>query len=336
LAVGADGFVYLTIGDFECDGTKKGPMYPQNADNEYGKTVQIDPNDWSVTRLSIGHRNPQGIATDDQGRVWLVEHGPTGGDELNLIRQGLNYGWPLVTLGVEGHDPFDDDKRWPLSSRQGRHDNYESPVFAWIPSIGVSNVKQIHDIHPRWDGDLLVSSLQENSLHRLRVVGDHVISEERIPIGARIRYVDIGKGVIYLLLDDGRFATLRPRLTPTLSAEKNKTPTPASDASAAASQVGILETAGCIECHSNVNAPRLAAIVGKPIAAQPGVDYSAALLNKHAVWTVDNLRAFLKDTQGFAPGTQMPTPALSEAEIDDVIAQLKGDPTGSPAAASAP
>jgi cytochrome c2 len=77
---------------------------------------------------------------------------------------------------------------------------------------------------------------------------------------------------------------------------------------------------------------RLAAILGKPIATQPGVDYSTALLNKKAIWTADNLRAFLGDTQGFAPGTQMPDPSLSEDEIEDVIAQLKGDPSGSPPA----
>jgi cytochrome c len=82
--------------------------------------------------------------------------------------------------------------------------------------------------------------------------------------------------------------------------------------------------------------PRLAAIVGKPIATQPGVDYSTALLSKKAVWTAENLRAFLRDTQGFAPGTQMPNPSLSEDEIEDVIAHLKGDPPGSPAEASAP
>jgi cytochrome c2 len=84
------------------------------------------------------------------------------------------------------------------------------------------------------------------------------------------------------------------------------------------------------------NASFCRAIVGKPIAAQPGVDYSTALLNKKAVWTAENLRAFLRDTQAFAPGTQMPDPSLSEDEIEDVIARLKGDPSSSPPAASAP
>jgi aldose sugar dehydrogenase len=259
----------------------------------------------------------------------VVEHGPMGGDELNLIRQGANYGWPSVTLGVDYADVLVDDKRWPFSTRQGRHDNYEGPVFAWIPSIGVSNIKQVHDLHPRWDGDLLATSLREHSLHRLRLVGDRVAYEERIPFRDPVRYVDIGKGVIYLLFDSGQFATLRPRLTPSLVAEKNHTPAPVSAASEPASEAGILATAGCIECHSSANAPRLAAIVGKPIATQPGVDYSTALLNKKANWTAENLRAFLRDTQGFAPGTQMPDPSLSEDEIEDVIAQLKGEPSNS-------
>jgi cytochrome c2 len=205
-----------------------------------------------------------------------------------------------------------------------------------VPSIGVSNLKQVHDLHPRWDGDLLASSLIGRALHRLRLDGDRVTYEERIPFRENVRYVDIGKGVIYLLFDNGLFATLRPRLTPILVAEKNNTPEATSAASEAASEDDILVTAGCIECHSSANAPRLAAIVGKPIATQPGVDYSTALQSKKAVWTAENLRAFLRDTQGFAPGTPMPNPSLSEDEIEDVIAHLKGDPTGSPAAASAP
>ena len=335
LALAADGSIYLTSGDFEFDGRKEGPLYPEIADSDYGKTIRIDPNDWSATKFSLGHRNPQGITIDDQGRIWVVEHGPMGGDELNLIRQGANYGWPSVTLGVNYSGELVDDKRWLPNPRQGRHDNYESPVFAWMPSIGVSNIKQVHDLHPRWDGDLLVTSLREHSLHRLRLAGDRVAYEERIPFRERVRYVDIGKGVIYLLFDNGLFGTLRPRLTPILVAEKNHTPAPADAASEPASE-GILVTAGCIECHSSANAPRLAAIVGKPIATQPGVDYSTALLNKKANWTAENLRAFLRDTQGFAPGTQMPDPSLSEDEIEDIIAQLKGDPSSAPPTASAP
>jgi cytochrome c len=153
-----------------------------------------------------------------------------------------------------------------------------------------------------------------------------------VPFRDSVRYVDIGKGVIYLLFDNGHFATLRPRLTAVLVAEKNRTPAPADAASEPTSEAGILVTAGCIECHSSVNAPRLAAIVGKPIATQPGVDYSTALLNKKAVWTAENLRAYLRDRQGFAAGTPMPDPSLSEDEIEDVIAQLKGDPSSSPPA----
>ena len=108
------------------------------ADSDYGKTIRIDPNDWSATKFSLGHRNPQGITIDDKGRIWVVEHGPMGGDELNLIRQGANYGWPSVTLGVNYSGELVDDKRWLPNPRQGRHDDYESPVFAWMPSIGVS------------------------------------------------------------------------------------------------------------------------------------------------------------------------------------------------------
>ena len=225
IALTVDGFVYLTIGDFKFDGLNKAPIYSQVSDGDYGKIIRIDPSNWSVTKFSLGHRNPQGITVDDEGRIWSVEHGPMGGDELNLVRQGLNYGWPYETLGVKYTEDAADDKSWPLNFTQGRHDKYESPVFAWLPSIAISNIKHIHDLHPRWDGDLLASSLTGQSLHRIRVVRDRVLYEERIPLGGPVRYVDIGKGEIYVLFDDGRFATLRPRLTATLVAERDGTAT---------------------------------------------------------------------------------------------------------------
>lgn len=211
IAVGADGFVYLTVGDFafkgEAERSKK--KYSLNPNSHYGKTIRIDPQDWSATIVSSGHKNPQGIAFDGRGSIWTVEHGPQGGDELNLIKPGSDYGWPYETLGVKYGDGG--DRKYSYS--EGRHDTYERPVYAWLPSIGVSNLKQMKDIHPRWDGDLVASSLKAQSLHRIRLDGDHVVYVEQIPVEGRVRYVEAGAGELYLLFDDGRFATLRPRST---------------------------------------------------------------------------------------------------------------------------
>jgi len=107
-------------------------------------------------------------------------------------------------------------------------------------------------------------------------------------------------------------------MTEALVAEANGT-----TASGRAHQVNALTKAGCLECHSNPNAPGLLGILGSEIAAQPGVTYSAALRDKKNTWTEENLRAFLKDTEAFAPGTTMPNPSLPEAEIEEIITLLK-------------
>jgi hypothetical protein len=106
IALDKDRYLYLTVGDFEFDGKhydsdeNKTELYPQLVHVDYGKTLRFDPHNWSVSIFTIGHKNPQGIAVDDDGGVWETEHGPMGGDELNLLQPGNNYGWPLVTLGV--------------------------------------------------------------------------------------------------------------------------------------------------------------------------------------------------------------------------------------------
>ena len=82
-----------------------------------------------------------------------------GGDELDLIVPGSNYGWPDVSLGVDYVDPVSDEKFWPPSAHQGRHPGFSAPLFAWTPSIAPSSLQFIDGFHPRWDGDLLVSAL---------------------------------------------------------------------------------------------------------------------------------------------------------------------------------
>lgn len=314
-----DGKLYMTVGDYEFDGLDgKVPAYSQMKGTSYGKIWRFDPRTWTPELVSMGHRNPQGITALPDGGIWSVEHGPQGGDELNHILPGRNYGWPLVTLGVNytHTHPERDDKYWPFNANQGRHEGFEPPVYAWIPSIAVSNLKYIHDLTPRWDGDLLLGTLNGLSLHRLRMSGGHVLYDEQIKIGQRIRYVDVAHGNIYLLTDSGLVGIMTPHTMTEQHVELGQATKPE------AGHVSPLAQNGCMECHSNPAMPNLSGVVGAKIASQKNVEYSNALLAAEGVWSEDKLRAFLTDPQAFAPGSTMPSPGLSKDALNSVVAAL--------------
>lgn len=196
--------ILLTVGDHGFDGLEGVDAFPLEPGNNYGKIVLIDEAG-TVTPFSIGHRNQQGLAIDGQGRVWSTEHGPEGGDELNLIVEGGNYGWPLASYGAEyGTD------NWPFAVNATNHGEYREPAHAFIPSIGISQLIQITSMYlPRWTGDLLISSLQAGRLFRVRLSGDQVIYTESIDLSTRIRdLVEARDGRVVLWNDDGQVATL--------------------------------------------------------------------------------------------------------------------------------
>src|SRR5262249_31167125 len=132
-------------------------------------------------------------------QLFSTEHGARGGDELNVIAEGSNYGWPNVTLGT-GYDSYN----WEVGrSLVGTHAEYTAPLFAWVPSIAVLQLIEVNNCHPRWDGDLLVGSLKASSLYRLRLEAGRVLYSEPIWIGQKIR--DIAQtinGIIVLWTDD--------------------------------------------------------------------------------------------------------------------------------------
>jgi len=199
-----DRGLLLTVGDHGFDGLEGVETFPQAPDNSYGKILLIDQAG-TVTPFSVGHRNQQGLAIDSQGRVWSTEHGPEGGDELNLIVEGDNYGWPLASYGAEyGTD------NWPFAVNPKNHGEYREPAHAFVPAIGVSQLVQITSSYlPRWTDDLLVSSLQAGRLFRVRLSGERVIYTESIDLSVRIRdLVEARDGRIVLWNDDGQVATL--------------------------------------------------------------------------------------------------------------------------------
>ena len=172
-----------------------------------GKLLRVDVETGEAETLAIGLRNPQGLARDEDGRLWWTEHGPQGGDELNLLRPGGDYGWSLATYGVG----YGGVTIAPAPDATGMHDGFARPAFAWVPSIGVSALA-VNDARwlPLWKDDLLVGSLVGESIFRVRRDGADVQYVERIPLGFRMRDMAwMPDGRLALLDDAGRAVFLR-------------------------------------------------------------------------------------------------------------------------------
>lgn len=278
----------LTLGDHGFSGSESAHSFSQDPQASYGKTIRIDIDDQSHEIYTSGHRNPQGLYVAADGRVWLTEHGPQGGDEVNLLAAQGDYGWPRVTYGAEYGS-----LAWPFNDRQGRHDGFIQPAFAWTPSVGISNLIGIErDLFPVWRGDLIAGSLATRSLYRLVVEGDRVVLAEPLPIGKRVRdLIELDDGRLLVWTDDAALVTVEP---------------------AQGSSGAILFSTLCTGCHvardgiSHGVGPDLYGIVGRPVASAAGFDaYSDALKELGGEWTRERLDAYLRDPQATAPGTTM-------------------------------
>ena len=166
----------------------------------------VDDEDALPEIFSYGHRNAQGLIVDpDTGLIWSHEHGPRGGDELNLIRAGANYGWPVATHGID----YSGARITPYTSRPSMVD----PLIDWTPSIAPAGMSQYRgELFPDWEGHLLVASLAERSLRLVRIEGETAIDDEIIPLelGRRLRDVQVGpEGALYLLTDEPDGSMLR-------------------------------------------------------------------------------------------------------------------------------
>ncbi|MEQ1899115.1 MAG: PQQ-dependent sugar dehydrogenase [Devosia sp.] len=256
IVVETSSTLLITTGDFSNDGRFGSPHVTQLDDSGWGRVLRVNLNSAQVDEVARGLRNPQGLAYDSDGNLWATDHGAMGGDELDLIREGGNYGWPEVTLGTDYVVPRNDKRYWPLNSRQGRHDSYDPPAYAWMPSIAPSSIKLVTGLNERWDGDLLVATLVDETLHRLRMDGTRVVYDEPIRIGRRIRDLEIASETIYLLFDDGSLAKLVPHEIPPADGDQS---------------VDLLGQSGCFECHSRSGAPQLDRALG------PGSLHSRAL-----------------------------------------------------------
>lgn len=315
--------IALTSGDFHWDGVYATPnpdpgstvALSQDPAAEYGKVLIVDVESGEKRILSSGNRNMQGIATTADGRLWTVEHGPRGGDELNLQEAGANYGWPRVTYGTQySRLP------WPGAVPYGRHDGYQAPAFAWVPSVALSGLTRLQGFNDAWDGDLLASSLAGQSLYRIRVLGGRGVYAERIPIGQRIRYVhQHSDGQVVLWTDSYKLIFMSAK-SANLAYDNawkliDESPLDSNGKVALRSRL-----TACLECHSlqygaNEKAPSLAGVWGRRIGGGEFKAYSTALSGHGGHWDAASLRAFLANPNAFAPGTLMPDPGLKDPAV---------------------
>ena len=200
LADGPDRLL-VVIGDHGVEESAREP------DSHLGKLVRIAIETGETEILSLGLRNPQGFVRDADGNLWETEHGPQGGDELNLLEPGANYGWPFVSYGIHYGGRL---LRTVPGESAGKHAAFARPVFAWVPSIGVSAMI-VNDERwfPLWKDDLLIGSLGAGpeglSIFRARRNGTNLQYVERIEVGYRVRDLTwMPDGRMATLADDGR------------------------------------------------------------------------------------------------------------------------------------
>jgi len=209
-----DGNLFLSMGDHFSPRNEA-----QNLGNHIGKLIRVRP-DGSVPSdnpfvgrsgakpeiWSYGHRNSQGLAMDPaSGKLWEQEHGPRGGDEINLIEKGKNYGWPVIGYGID----YSGAKIHESTQKNGM----EQPAWYWVPSIAPSGLTfYAGSLFPAWRGNLLAGALAGQALVRLTLDGDKVVKEERMlqPLRERIRDVRQGPdGALWLATDSSAGRILR-------------------------------------------------------------------------------------------------------------------------------
>ena len=183
------------------------PENTETAKHTRGRQVTWPgPNLTSSETWTLGHRNPYGLAFAPDGRLWETEMGPRGGDELNLILKGGNYGWPLVSQG-KNYDGV------PIPPHSARPD-FTPPKLYWVPSVSPTSLLFYSgNLFPQWKGDALIGSLSGHVLIHVRIRGDQAKALEQWDMGHRIRFVGEGPGGAVYLLEDGFGARLL-RLTP--------------------------------------------------------------------------------------------------------------------------
>ena len=235
---------------------------------------------------------------------------------MNLIRQGANLRVAARHLRNRVFAPT-----WPLNARQGRHEGFQKPIVAFVPSFGLSALTGVtSSLLPLWQDDLLLASLVGQTVLRVRIEDGRAVVVEPIPVSRRVRDIRIGNdGRIILWTDDDAIVFIEP----------------------AEAQAGDSLVAQCTACHglndweATFRGPNLDGVVGRRVASETGFDYSAAMRAFGGRWTRERFSAFLADPQGVVPGTSMQFPGLRDsaqiARVIDYLEQLAAAPSTSSA-----
>ncbi len=222
LAFGPDGMLYVTLGD-----RSDKPMRPhaQRLDSHMGKVLRVGP-DGAVPRdnpfvgragalpeiWSLGHRNIQAAAFDASGRLWEIEHGTRGGDELNLVERGKNYGWPQAAYGIEYGGGQIESALGPASTTRP---DTEQPVYYWDPVIAPSGAQfYTGSAFPQWRNSLFVGALGQRRLVRLTIADGRVTGEEHLLADRNQRVRDVRQGpegALYVITDQSELWRIAPR-----------------------------------------------------------------------------------------------------------------------------
>jgi glucose/arabinose dehydrogenase/cytochrome c2 len=353
LAMLGTNTLLVTVGDHQFDGVRTPVMTAQDPNLDLGKVVAIDLPSGKSHIVTSGHRNQQGLLVARDGTIWETEHGPQGGDEINILRNGANYGWPRVTYGMEyGNSP---PRPWPPNPVQGRHDGYEFPAFVFVPSIGISQLIQPDPREwPLWKDHLLVIAgggllrAGGGKLYLCRVELDKriVYAEEIIvPVqdGEKLRdIINLADGRFAVLTDHSNLLLFRNeeaqagsvvpredafdvRLDPAAKAAAGKVLAPVELLPAEAGRQ--LFAAKCAQCHA-LNGqikigPPLNGVFGRRIGSVEGFRYSPAMKEAGSVWDYWNLVEFLQILNQPYPGSPMPRPELSNVSAKAIATYLE-------------
>ncbi len=193
--------LYLSVGDFSK------PERVQDKTTSIGKVIRINLKRLSAEVFSIGHRSPSGGLFYDRetNELWLSEHGPRGGDEINLVKKGRNYGWPVVSYGTiyerDGMGNY-------YGNKFNGHDGYEKPAMTFMPSIGIGPIAKYASTgrNDYWDNDLFVAGMASLTLYRIKKEASQLVYAEPVLNGYRIRAMKIdAQGNFYIKTDHNQF-----------------------------------------------------------------------------------------------------------------------------------
>lgn len=291
----------------------------QDDEADYGKVLMVDIEQNSSKTIAKGLRNPQGIDIDQNGHPLVTDHGMRGGDELNLVFDGANFGFPLVTLGTKyskepgGVKPF-----------HTGHLGYDKPLISFVPSIAPSSVLSVQDFHPNWNGDILIGGLKRK-LHRVYIEDGVVLFVEPIDLDLKIRdMARVADGQIALYTDDNKVVYMEP--APSLLQYETFQSLLAAEPHLELRRSTKQTFDACLECHGFekndlASGPTLYQACGRAPESDRNFNYSGALSANLTIWDETSIAQFVSDPEAIAPGTSMAWGGIGRSDVAELLAK---------------